>query len=91
MHLYGLAIHLLLVVQVAEAIQCRGMHNRLADSIQVMANLLHPICITLQWCQHIVSDKFPQLAVCATCLELNVLPGLGLFGKTQPVWGEPSN
>ena len=73
MCLHRLAIHFLLVVQVAEAIQCRGMQNRLADSIQVMANLLHPCCIVVRWCQHFVSDKFLELAVCATCLELNAL------------------
>ncbi len=55
--LLGLVIHLLLIVQVAEAIQCRGMHNRLADSIQVMANLTRPVCMTLQWCQHLCLEN----------------------------------
>ena len=35
---------LLLAAQVAEAIQCRGMHNRLADSIQVRFMVLGPAC-----------------------------------------------
>ncbi len=45
--LHAFAIHLLFIVQVAEAIQCRGMQNRLADSIQVMASLSHPVCMTV--------------------------------------------
>ncbi|KAL0042280.1 hypothetical protein WJX77_008246 [Trebouxia sp. C0004] len=34
--------------QVAEAIQCRGMHNRLADSIQAFLNRLHSTALAAQ-------------------------------------------
>ncbi len=62
-----------LLVQVAEAIQCRGMHNRLADSIQVMANLSHPMCTAVRSCQYFLPNQLPESAVRATCLELNAL------------------
>ncbi|KAL3160951.1 hypothetical protein ABBQ38_009343 [Trebouxia sp. C0009 RCD-2024] len=38
--------------KVAEAIQCRGMHNRLADSIQAFLNRLHASALAAQQAQH---------------------------------------
>ena len=84
MRFHGLAIHFLLVVQVAEAIQCRGMHNRLADSIQVMANLLHPVCIAVQWCQQSVfSTDF--LSWQGGCLLWANMPGAECVAETGAV------